>query len=88
MTASERPSRDESSVRHSATGQSAADVRIISGSATEEELAALMAVVSDAYATESADAVAEVPRISAWQRTQRPLRKPLRRDIPWGRFSG
>jgi hypothetical protein len=88
VIAPEQPSRDESSVSDSATGQSAADVRIISGSATEEELAALMAVVSDAYATESADAVAEEPRISAWQRTQRPLRKPLRRDIPWGRFSG
>ncbi|WP_426181780.1 acyl-CoA carboxylase subunit epsilon [Microbacterium sp. TWP3-1-2b2] len=73
MTASEQPS---------------SDVRIIRGAASEEELAALVAVVSDAYASETADAVAEEPRISAWQRTQRPLRTPLRRDIPWGRFSG
>lgn len=88
MTTSQQPSGDESAVRDSAAAQSAADVRIIRGTADEEELAALMAVVSDAYATESADAVAEEPRTSAWRRTQRPLREPLRRDIPWGRFSG
>ena len=68
--------------------QPSADVRIIRGTATEEELAALVAVVSDAYARETEDAVAEEPHISAWRRTQRPLRNPLRRDIPWGRFSG
>ncbi|WP_194422000.1 acyl-CoA carboxylase subunit epsilon [Microbacterium abyssi] len=63
-------------------------LRIVRGTADEEELAALIAVVTDAYGREAADAVAEEPRVSAWQRTQRPLRKPLRRDIPWGRFSG
>lgn len=66
----------------------AAGLRIIRGTADEEELAALIAVVTDSYARESEDAVAEEPRVSAWQRTQRPLRKPLRRDIPWGRFAG
>jgi len=71
-----------------APDQPSADVRIIRGAASEEELAALVAVVSDAYSTEMADAVAEEPRVSAWQRTRRPLRTPLRRDIPWGRFSG
>ena len=64
------------------------DLRIVRGTADEEELAALIAVVTDAYEREAADAVAEEPRVSAWQRTQRSLRKPLRRDIPWGRFSG
>ena len=63
-------------------------LEIARGSATEEELAALIAVITDAYATESADAVADEPIVSAWTRTQRPLRTPLRRDIPWGRFSG
>ncbi|MFJ2370507.1 acyl-CoA carboxylase subunit epsilon [Microbacterium sp. NPDC087665] len=63
-------------------------IEITRGTATEEELAALIAVVSDAYAQESSDAVAEEPRVSAWTRTQRSLRAPLRRDIPWGRFSG
>lgn len=63
-------------------------IEITRGVANEEELAALIAVVSDAYVQESAEAVAEEPRVSAWARTQRPLRKALRRDIPWGRFSG
>lgn len=63
-------------------------IEITRGSATEEELAALIAVVSHAYAQESADAVADEPVVSAWTRTQRPMRTPLRRDIPWGRFSG
>ncbi|MFF7293480.1 acyl-CoA carboxylase subunit epsilon [Microbacterium sp. NPDC008134] len=63
-------------------------LEIIRGSATEEELAALIAVVSDAYAAEESDAVAEEPVMSAWTRTQRSLRTPLRRDIPWGRFAG
>jgi hypothetical protein len=63
-------------------------IEIVRGTATEEELAALIAVVSDAYAQEEADAVAPEPRVSAWARTQRPLRAPLRRDIPWGRFTG
>lgn len=63
------------------------DLRIVRGTADEEELAALIAVVTDAYEREAADAVAEEPRVSAWQRTRRSMRKPLRRDIPWGRFS-
>ncbi|CAH0124304.1 acyl-CoA carboxylase subunit epsilon [Microbacterium sp. CFBP9023] len=62
-------------------------MEITRGVATEEELAALIAVVSDAYSQEAADAVAEEPRVSAWARTQRPLRRALRRDIPWGRFA-
>ncbi|GAA1209099.1 acyl-CoA carboxylase epsilon subunit [Microbacterium maritypicum] len=61
---------------------------ITRGAATEEELAALIAVISEAYAMEAAAAVADEPSVSAWTRTQRPLRRPLRRDIPWGRFSG
>lgn len=63
-------------------------LEITRGAATEEELAALIAVISEAYATEAAAAVADEPSASAWTRTQRPLRRPLRRDIPWGRFSG
>lgn len=63
-------------------------IEITRGSATDEELAALIAVVGDAYAQESADAVADEPIVSAWTRTQRSLRTPLRRDIRWGRFSG
>jgi len=65
-----------------------ADIRITRGDASEEELAALIAVVGDAYAREAADAVVEEKPVSAWQRTRRSLRAPIRRDIPWGRFSG
>ncbi|WP_353115425.1 acyl-CoA carboxylase subunit epsilon [Microbacterium sp.] len=61
---------------------------VVRGAPTEEELAALIAVVTDAYAREAAGAVVREERVSAWTRTQRPLRAPLRRDIPWGRFSG
>ncbi|QMU98539.1 acyl-CoA carboxylase subunit epsilon [Microbacterium esteraromaticum] len=63
-------------------------MEIVRGNPTEEELAALMAVVAEAYSHESAEAVAEVPRVSAWQLTRRGIRRPLRRDIPWGRYSG
>jgi hypothetical protein len=63
-------------------------IEIVRGAPTEEELAALLAVVSDAYVRETDEAVAEEKHISVWQRTQRGLRRPLRRDIPWGRFSG
>lgn len=63
-------------------------VEVVRGAPTEEELAALLAVVGEEYTRESEEAVAEEPRPSAWQQTQRRLRKPLRRDVPWGRFTG
>lgn len=63
-------------------------IEIVRGTPTEVELAALIAVVSEAYESETADAVADEPHISVWERTQRGLQGPLRRDIPWGRFSG
>ncbi|MEV4775327.1 acyl-CoA carboxylase subunit epsilon [Microbacterium sp. LWH12-1.2] len=70
------------------SGEQTPSVEIIRGTASEEELAALVAVISDAYAGEAETAVAEEPHVSAWTRTQRSLRTPLRRDIPWGRYSG
>lgn len=63
-------------------------VQVVAGNPTEEELAALVAVVGEAYVREAEEAVAEEVRPSVWSRTQRPLRSPLGRDIPWGRFSG
>ncbi|NYF15828.1 hypothetical protein HDC37_000640 [Microbacterium sp. AK009] len=65
----------------------AIDVR--RGAPTEEELAALIAVVSEEYAAESAGAVAD-DRVcrSAWSISQRGLRQPLRRDVGWGRYAG
>lgn len=53
------------------------------GNPTEEELAALIAVVSEAYATEAATAVvAEEPCRSAWAVSQRGLRTSLPR-VGW-----
>ncbi|REJ04339.1 acyl-CoA carboxylase subunit epsilon [Microbacterium bovistercoris] len=63
-------------------------VEVVRGNPTDEELAALVAIVSEAYTTEVATAVAEEKHVSAWMSTRRPIRTPLRRDIPWGRFSG
>lgn len=77
------PTPDETSQEHPLP-----TMDITRGAASEEELAALIAVVSDAYAQEASEAVADEPRVTAWARTQRPLRRPLRRDIPWGRFAG
>lgn len=59
------------------------------GSPTPEELAALLAVVSEAYSAETDEAVAEEPdHLSGWRLSQRALRQPLRRDLGWGRFGG
>ncbi|MGW9628738.1 acyl-CoA carboxylase subunit epsilon [Microbacterium sp. NPDC055521] len=63
-------------------------MQVVRGNPTDDELAALMAVVAEAYSHEADEAVADEPHPSAWQRTQRAIRRPLRRDIPWGRFSG
>ena len=73
---------------HDPADPSPPSIEIVRGSATEEELAALVAVVSEAYAQEEAEAVAPETPVSAWLRTRRPVRTPLRRDIPWGRYSG
>ncbi|WES66219.1 acyl-CoA carboxylase subunit epsilon [Microbacter sp. GSS18] len=55
------------------------------GSPTDDELAALVAVVSEAYVTEAETAVADEPaRRSAWSVSQRSLREPLRRELGWG----
>jgi hypothetical protein len=58
------------------------------GHPTEEELAAVIAVVTVGYSEESEDARADESRRSAWELSQRSLRSPLRRDVGWGRFSG
>ncbi|MGF3055854.1 acyl-CoA carboxylase subunit epsilon [Microbacterium sp. YY-01] len=63
-------------------------IHVVRGNPTEEELAAVVAVLTEAYVAEEESAVAEEPTVSAWQRTQRGIRTPLRRDIPWGRFHG
>ena len=62
-------------------------IEVRRGTPTEEELAALIAVVSEAYTGEAAEAVADDrARRTAWELSQRDLRHPLRRDLGWGRF--
>jgi hypothetical protein len=58
------------------------------GHATPEELAAVIAVVTESYVQEAASAVAAEPAPSAWTVSARGLRAPLSRDVRWGRFSG
>jgi hypothetical protein len=82
---------DDQTVPAEAGGDSAAPdsvtIDMRRGTATEEELAALIAVVSEAYTGEAAEAVAEDRvRRSGWELSQRALRQPLDRDLGWGRF--
>lgn len=70
-------------------GADAVHIDIRRGTPTAEELAAVIAVVTEAYERESADAVVEdAPLRSAWEISARGLRAPLRRDVAWGRFAG
>ena len=62
-------------------------VEVLRGRPTPEELAAVLAVVTESYEAEAATAVADEPR-SAWAVSTRSLRAPLSRDVPWGRFRG
>lgn len=58
------------------------------GSPTAEELAALIAVVGEAYAAEAAAATAEQPCArSRWRLSARNLRSSLSREQGWGGFS-
>jgi hypothetical protein len=64
-------------------------VEVNRGLPTGEELAALIAVVTEAYAEESAGATADdAGARSGWSLSQRALRAPIRRDLGWGRFGG
>ena len=64
-------------------------VDVLRGAPTDIELAALVAVVSEAYVEEAAAALAdESPVRSAWSVSQRTFRDSLRREIGWGRFGG
>jgi len=60
-------------------------VDVLRGLPNEVELAALVAVVSEAYVEEAAGAVAdESSARSAWSFSQRTFREPLRREAGWG----
>ncbi|MDE0547335.1 acyl-CoA carboxylase subunit epsilon [Microbacterium sp. C7(2022)] len=59
-------------------------IEVLRGAPTEEELAALIAVVREAYVAEAESAVVEdTPARSAWSHAQRGLRQPLRRERGW-----
>jgi hypothetical protein len=61
-------------------------VEVLRGAADEQELAALLAVVTEAYVREADAVVAEDDSaMSAWARSARGLRPPLERGLPWGR---
>ena len=58
------------------------------GNPTEEELAAVIAVVTESYVREASSAIAEETPASPWAVSARGVRASLRRDVPWGRFAG
>lgn len=61
-------------------------MRVTRGNPTEDELAAVVAVVSEVYTQEAASAtVDDRPTNNAWTHSRR-LRRYNRR--PWGRFAG
>jgi len=61
-------------------------VDVLRGAPTDLELAALVAVVSEAYVEEAAAAVADDTAVrSAWSVSQRSFRQPLRREVGWTR---
>ena len=67
-------------------GDRAISVEVLRGQPTEDELAALVAVVTEAYAEEASHAVADdPPKRSAWSVSQRALRQPLPRELRWSR---
>ena len=79
MTGATHPAQPADSMR----------VDVLRGEPSADELAALIAVVTEAYAEESAAATADDDAVrSAWALSQRSLREPLRRDLGWGRFGG
>ncbi len=64
-------------------------IDVLHGSPTAEELAAIVAVVTESYALEAAATLADDrPSRSAWQLSARGLRTPLPREFGWGRFGG
>lgn len=59
------------------------------GQPTAEELAAVIAVVSESYAAEASMQVVDERRtVTGWSLSTRQLRQPLRRELGWGRFGG
>ncbi|MFG6445018.1 acyl-CoA carboxylase subunit epsilon [Microbacterium sp. P07] len=77
-----------STPREDALEEGAPDIHVRRGLPTDEELAALIAVVGGAYLAESADPAPSTPKRSRWELSSRGLRLPLARERGWGGFSG
>lgn len=59
-------------------GGETSDIRVVSAHVTDEELAAVTALLRAALAESAQLAGADVPAsVSAWTRSQRPMRAPL-----------
>ncbi len=56
---------------------SAPDLRVVSKGATAAEVAAVTAVLTAALDELAAQGATEEPAITAWQRSQRPMRAPI-----------
>ncbi|HEV7957468.1 MAG: hypothetical protein JWL94_1995 [Microbacteriaceae bacterium] len=68
----------------------ATEIRVLSGDPSSAELAAVTAVIAG-MAEEQSDAAGEAPPrgLSAWQRSQAPIRGPLTRGMnTWRGFAG
>lgn len=63
-------------------------VEIVRGAPTPEEVAALVAVVTEAYAQEADAATAPPPHRSRWELSARSLRTSLSRERGWTGFTG
>ena len=83
MSDAEAPSGEETA------GGEGIHLDVLRGRPTEAELAALIAVVSEAYVEEVSSAVADdTTSRSAWSLSQRSFRAPLRRELGWSGFHG
>lgn len=70
------------------TDQPELSIRVTSGEPTPEELAAVIAVISETYAAEVHDARSEdKPEPSEWMRTRRQMRSSLNRDLGFGSWA-
>ncbi|MDQ1122990.1 acyl-CoA carboxylase epsilon subunit [Microbacterium trichothecenolyticum] len=70
-------------------GQPPVVAEVVRGTPTEEELAAAVVVVSEAYAREVEEATVPDTRArSRWEISARGLRSPLERAAGWSGFTG
>lgn len=63
-------------------------IDVVRGHPTDDELAALIAVVSEVYSREEATATASETRRDAWMVAARNVHTPLRRELGWRNFTG